>query len=1039
VVVGGTATPPPGSTRDAWTAAEPASPDPWTEPPPPRTKKKKRREPAPLDLAPPAAAVSPKRPAKNQWDSFRIYGVATLIIVLTLLGGALWYILNRGNASEYLEQAEKAYLSQNYKQAADLYSSFIKRFGETDDNGSLARVRLAMCQLLAAQQSGTDATRVLELINEQVPPLKGETGWEKGDHDTLAGLLMDIGEGMIKQADAEATVSGKEALLGKLATAQQLLQEPEFVPNTVRTKLQTRLAGLAEDRARVLRDINRDRRLAEALQSMEASITARDPAAAYAVRQTLIRDYPRLVDQPDLMELVKRASEVQRELVQTGGRSLKVTREPRASAVQQSLVLTNRQGGSIPALVGKPLYITARGSVLALDAGNGDLMWRQAIGTGGDEQPPIALGESPAAGVLLCDTADHELLNLDGTNGQLKWRASVGMPFAQPTVANRQILICIEDGQVVSLSPESGETLWNTKVPQALAVGAGAAGRGPGIYVTADHSNVYVLGAERGDCLQSYYLGFGPSTVRVPPVVLLGHLFVAENAGVDYALLHILRLDPDSGRIVAQQTPLRLTGNVMTTPRIVGRRLVVITDRNQITVLDVEPTAAGDQVSRVAEQLASDEPILTTQFDAAEGQLWIVGNRLARYELQMAAGKVVRDWVEHEGDLFTTAPQLIADTLFHARNVRGTEGVRVAAVDPVNGSPRWQVDVAVPIAAVAPDPSDPQTVWVVTTQAALYRLDQAVLQQAALNTPLENPGGENRLMRFGPAIAFPNGTAVLLNEFATGQLALFDPKRSEGRLRLVTMDLGMGKPSGMSLACDGGLMIALDNGRVALVDVVTGRVRGTFQPPASPNQTIRWAQPAPVPNDPTQVVLADDQGRIFRLRVEDQIREVAKGELDRKPLGPLAIAGTSVFLVSGGASGDVLARYAVNDLKLQDERTLEGHVTWGPVRLDDAIWLATDREGLMAFSGDGQVRWTTTLGDFTPQQAPVRLSGQDVLLFNGQLGQLVRVSITDGAIRGRSSIGQPISAAPLPMGNRLLVPGGEGTVVWTEIPTEVAP
>jgi outer membrane protein assembly factor BamB len=896
-----------------------------------------------------------------------------------------------------------------------------------------------MSQLLAAQQSGTESARVLELIGQKVPTLKGEVGWEKGDHDTLAGLLMDVAEGMIKKADAEPAVDGKEALINQLATAQQLLQEPEFVPNAVRTKLQTRLAGLGEDRARVLRDINRDRRLAATMVAMEEAIAARDPVTAYGARQSLIREYPRLVDKPELVELVKRASAVQRELVQTGGPSLAIAREARESIVRKSVVLANRQGDRIESLAGRPVYLRAGDSILALDAGSGALQWRQSVGTG-DDAPPVPLGDRPAEGVLLTDLQHQELLKLDGSDGKLLWRAAVGTPFAPPTVGNNQVFLSASDGRVMALTPNSGETQWNTLLPQPITVSPGAAGRGQATYVVAEHSNVYVLNVETGDCPQAYYVGHGPSTVRVPPIVLLGHLFVAENAGVDYSLLHILRLDAETGQIVAQQSPLRLTGNVVAPPQIVGRRLIVLTDRNQITVLDVEPTAAGDQVSRVAEQLAGDEPPLASQFEAAEGQVWVAGNRLARYELQMAAGKVVRDWVEYEGDVFSTAPQQVGEILIHARTVRGTEGIRVSAVDPATGKPRWQTDVAVPIAALSVDPADPTKSYVISAQAALYRLDEtAETGGGALNEPLENPGRDNRLMRFGAATALADGASVLLNEFAAGQLALFDPKRSEGRLRLVTLDLGSGKPSSPPLATSGGLLVPLDNGRIALVDVVTGRVRSSFQPPAAPNQVVRWARPALVPSDPTQVVAADDQNRIFRLRADEQLREVAKADLDRRPLGPLAIAGQSVFLASGGAASDVLAVYALNDLKLKQEIALEGHVTWGPVAVGDSILVASDREGLLSFDSAGQRDWVTPLENFTPQDNPVRLPDGSLLLYQGPLGELLQLRPDTGELLGRVSIGQAISAAPLATGNRLLVPGADGTVYLTNLPAEAKP
>lgn len=63
------------------------------------------------------------------------------------------------------------------------------------------------------------------------------------------------------------------------------------------------------------------------------------------------------------------------------------------------------------------------------------------------------------------------------------------------------------------------------------------------LYVVGDHSNLYVLNSRDGSCVESYYLGHESQTISVPPVPLLGHLFIIENAGLNYANVHVLRVD----------------------------------------------------------------------------------------------------------------------------------------------------------------------------------------------------------------------------------------------------------------------------------------------------------------------------------------------------------------------------------------------------------------------------------------------------------------------------------------------------------------
>ena len=54
----------------------------------------------------------------------------------------------------------------------------------------------------------------------------------------------------------------------------------------------------------------------------------------------------------------------------------------------------------------------------------------------------------------------------------------------------------------------------------------------------------------------------------------------------------------------------------------------------------------------------------------------------------------------------------------------------------------------------------------------------------------------------------------------------------------------------------------------------------------------------------------------------------------------------------------------------------------------------------------------------------------------GASGWLITFDAESGEILGKSDLGQPISATPLLVGQRLLVPGAEGVIYVTEIPKD---
>ncbi len=160
-----------------------------------------------------------------------------------------------------------------------------------------------------------------------------------------------------------------------------------------------------------------------------------------------------------------------------------------------------------------------------------------------------------------------------------------------------------------------------------------------------NHSNLYVLDTTDGSCLQSFYIGHEEGTVAVPPVPLLGHLFVIENAGVDYANVHVLRVDDTGSQLSIAQPPFRLTGNVRINPIIQGRRLIVLTDRGEGVVYDVEPTAEREQVSVAATLSPSYTKPTSTQMAVSGTQMWITGTRIGTIRAADQYGQH-RQWLD---------------------------------------------------------------------------------------------------------------------------------------------------------------------------------------------------------------------------------------------------------------------------------------------------------------------------------------------------------------------------------------------------------
>mgnify|MGYP001431431183 CR=1 FL=1 len=981
----------------------------------------------------------PRDKNKSVWDSFKIYGVAGIVILLSLLGGLLYFVLSKGNADERFAHANGIYNQQNYAAAEKEFAAFLASFGQSHQHSSAARTRLTMSQLYQFAQY-TDPVRGVDAAEELLPKIANEAALED-ERNNLAALLVDIADNIARAAASSPETAEKQRLLGELERQIRLTENPLYVTSSARQALSAKLLGINESRARVQRDINRNLRLDESVASMDAALKEKKTKEAYDTRMALLREYPELRNDPRLDSLVQSASEIQQTLVTTSTNLPTIDTTPVAADAVKHVVLTNLNGTPVPGLSDQVIYVRAHGSVLAFAAADGKLKWRRYVGYG-PNHAPVAIDPSGREGVLLSDADALEVQRSESESGAVRWRASIDEPFSQPVTHRDDIFLSTQSGRVLALDAETGDPRWATMIPQSVDLSPGVNERAGKLYLPGNHSNLYVLDRRNGKCVESFYLGHAAGTIAVPPVALqggdTGHVFVFENAGADFTRMHVLKCDASGGGLQVAQPPFRLDGNVTVDPvLILGRRLIVLTDRVEIAVFDIEPTAATtEQVTRVAEQVASYDAPTNAQMAVGKNQMWVSGSRIGRYELQVSTGQIPRDWVINEGDSFIGKPQAFDEAIFHARVLRGTSGVRVTAADPKTGKPFWQNDVGVPVAMLAPAPGG-KAFHVVNTQAALFELDAAAFAEGATFGPIENPGGNGVAMRFEYPARIDATSAVLLNQETGSQLCVYNPTRSREKLRLITLSLPEGKAAGRGLIAGQGFLLPLDSGRVVLMRYQTGGQLGSpFQPPSQPNQVVRWSDPVALPSDPDQVLIADDRKKLYRLRVGDQVRELASVDLEQPLLGATAIAGEAMFATTAGPSADFLVSYHSGSLEPQSKRLLDGRVTWGPYSAADRILLQTDDGQLRGFDAAGEPLFALPLpaGKLVPGVAATA----DAIIVSGhQPGWLAAISKSDGQLLGVTQLNQPLSAPPLPAGNRLLVPGHEGIVYITEVPSSV--
>ena len=277
----------------------------------------------------------------------------------------------------------------------------------------------------------SDPTRALDLAKERLPKIRDEEGMND-ERGNLAALLVDIADNIAAEAIDETETPKKKELLVKLDEQIALTQDANYMTSSMRATLSGRLKAVDEARKRVERDINRNLRLDDTVSKMEGFLAEKETKNLYDVRSSLLRDFPELAENPRLQTLITSASGIQKTLVSASSKLPKIQPGVPASDSIKSVVLSGTSGDQVPSLRGEKLFLRVGGSVLALDASSGKLLWRSFVGYGQDHAPVRLEG---GVGVLLSESEKLEIQRRKGEDGSIRWRTTIGEAFAEPVQA----------------------------------------------------------------------------------------------------------------------------------------------------------------------------------------------------------------------------------------------------------------------------------------------------------------------------------------------------------------------------------------------------------------------------------------------------------------------------------------------------------------------------------------------------------------------------------------------------------------------------
>ncbi len=978
--------------------------------------------------------VTSKKPKKNQWDSFRILGVSTMLLILLVFFGGLGYWFWKGNAGEWLDRAKQDYQGRDYDAALYKYTEFLKRF-PTDENASFAKVRVVLSKIRGKSEKGSDPLGAMEVAKAELPLIANEPGLGPERSD-LAGALLTIAEKFSQRADAAKAIDEKKKLIGQLDDHWQLVTNAQYIGTQERNQSEARIKRIEEGRARIIRDIERSEDLVAAVAKIKEALEKKDVFAAYGFRRDVVRKHIQLESEPELLQLIEQATKLQQGLVGTAKSLPRIDFESSDKPTDSRMVvLANESRGQSSKANSVPekgvIVLRAKQSLYGLDTSSGRVLWRTFIGRNSVSDPQRMSAE-PESDYLYCLPAEGIVRRISAQNGKVQWQATLDSPINEPTVDREEVFVTSVKGGVYALDAVSGQIKWGRQLPQAIQVSPGLGSGKDVLYVLGDHSNLYIMMRKDGNCPAVHYIGHQGGSIRVSPIVALGQLLIFENHEPGRSQVRTYRLSEDGQTPTASQSPLKLVGHVAVRPIHDGRKLAIATDLGEISVFEFDTSSDQTRLIPLANRVAIESQPKSIWPLMSGSELWIAGSSLTRFQIVGAKQTLDSQWVKEDQDQFVGRPIRIGEHIVSSRILRGTMGVRVSAIQGVSGEVAWEVNLGAPVSWLQAT-NDGFPIYAITTAATCYSISKEAISGKEPSKIVENVGRGERAVLFRNPFQLSDGRTVLVNESLGNQIVLADTRAPErSQFRRVAMAIGSSAPNAPALGVGGNVLLPLNNGQLQLIDPTTGQSKAEpFQPKLEAGQKHGWVGPALL-SDNQSVVVSDSLRRIYRLGTGAQLRSLAERDLGRALQGQLVAINDTVVGVATGVTGDTIEVINGIDLESMASIGLQGKITWGPYRLKGLALVCSDNEGLVAIDREGRKVWELSLPQASLVGSPIEYL-EDMVIADVR-GKLIRVSIEEGKLIGMAEVGEPISGTPINMDGVLIVPGEEGSILAVKGP-----
>ena len=229
---------------------------------------------------------------------------------------------------------------------------------------------------------------------EVLPPIEQEESFAQA-REELASMLPQIAAGFVNEARLAKDTAVQQELLKKTESAMALVDNPEYIPSTLRKSQATTIESITEDMAHVRREIDRVKNLDATIEVINAAVDSGDTPKAYTAREELLNKYPGLDTDEQLLGAMVKISEKERERVQVVDEPVAAATDDPTAQSRPARRVVHRAGQAIASVIGHVAYTLADGCVFALDVSTGDVLWRRFVGYETTIQPQPLSAAAP--------------------------------------------------------------------------------------------------------------------------------------------------------------------------------------------------------------------------------------------------------------------------------------------------------------------------------------------------------------------------------------------------------------------------------------------------------------------------------------------------------------------------------------------------------------------------------------------------------------------------------------------------------------------